>query len=79
MTSFPCCDSTVVTPLPPAASIQSSDDEFEDAADDFGSHFTVAVPTNHKRTASNVSQVRVERVLTLLLLLLLPPLHFSEV
>ena len=41
----------------PAASIQSSDDEFEDAADDFGSHFTVAVPTNHKRTASNASQV----------------------
>ncbi|XP_043239908.1 oxysterol-binding protein 1-like isoform X2 [Amphibalanus amphitrite] len=39
-----------------AASIQSSDDEFEDAADDFGSHFTVAVPTNHKRSGSNVSQ-----------------------
>lgn len=39
------------------ASLQSSDDEFEDAADEFGSHFTVAVPTNHKRTASNASQV----------------------
>jgi len=38
------------------SSMQSSDDEFEDAADDFGSHFTVAVPTNHKRTGSNVSQ-----------------------
>ena len=36
-----------------------ADDEFEDAADDFGSHFTVAVPTNHKRTASNASQVGV--------------------